>query len=134
MATQVSYEHWQVASGELYYIHPHHRNGNPNKSQWAIGHGDEASCFEGAPTNVTPSDDQRWGLHLSPGAATILGTQREWIARFLAPTAPPHEWHGFPAARWPRDRPPDEVLDEWLTATTITEPQAARLRKGIWQL
>jgi hypothetical protein len=134
MATQLSYEHWQVASGELYFIHPQHRNGSPEKSQWAVGHLEEATIFELAPSNVTAADDKRWGLQMSPSGPTVIGKQGEWLARFLGPTSPPLEWHGFPASRWPGDRPPDELLEAWSTGESITEAQAARLRKGIWQL
>lgn len=134
MPTQLANQHWQAASGELYYIHSHHRDGNPNKSQWAISHGQEVTVFEGAPIQVVPGDGERWGLYLSGTGAMVLGTNDEWLARFLSPSGPPNEWHGFPAARWPKDRPPDEVLDGWCAAHHITRPQAARLRKGIWQL
>ncbi len=128
---------WEDDAGVIYFCHPHHRNGNPNKSQWCITPPTELAVFEGAPANVdeTGTDTKRWGLFVVNGTMTALGSLGEFIAHFRQGASGGRvEWHGYPAREWPYDVPSDTVLEMW-SGFGITRAKARKIREGqLWTL
>lgn len=132
---QLDGERWEVDAREHYWCHPHHRNGNSQKSQWSITRLEEVSSFAAAPKGVCSDPSVRWGTHFANASIAALGSRGEWLARFVGDGAIPiSTWHGWPACRWPQDNPDSELLDHWVQHGVITRARARRVNRGIWQL
>lgn len=131
---QVDSERWKITDSEIYYCHPHHRNGDPEKSQWAISRLDEVNVFAEAPRDVCSNLLTRWGLNIADNQIAELGTNGEWLAKFISDGADVSQWHGWPACRWPQDRPDQQLLEYWVVKGTITRARARRIERGIWHL
>ena len=123
-----------IAGSTKYGCHPHHRNGNPNKSQWTITEHDEVASFKLAHTNGWCSSTTGWGLHVSQKRAEYLGTSEGgvrilFIAKFVA--ADSDSWHGYPADPQAKvdDVPENRVLQHWLTHQFLAPSKVRKIIK-----
>lgn len=120
-----------------YVLHSHHRNGNPNKSQWIITPPEEIALFENVFLVQMPSDGNLWGLRAEGGGVHNIGrsctqvppVRNLRIAKFVCNTAP-RFWHGYPADYMlsPQDRPPVSVLQAWRQNGHIQKHEIAKIR------
>jgi hypothetical protein len=120
----------------MYTVHPHHRNGNPHKSQWTINKGEEVVCFENARLYCWLIVDNGWGLHLIDKRPHCLGVgkdrhRRLFVAKFVGKLAT-DEWHGYPADHVInfRDIPPAPVLQSWLEKNLVRAAKIRKISKG----
>jgi len=135
VATQKNWNRWTTRSGDEYECVPAHRNGSPGKSQWAIPQSTEAEIFESSPTGVVELDDHRWGLHAQEGVLQTVGTKNEFLCHFLGDAGTAGvPWHGFPASRWPYDRPPADLLNLWVDEQLLNRATRRKLMQGVWWL
>lgn len=121
---------------EVYQINPHHRNGNPNKSQWTIGNHEEVEVFGWSVENESKTDEYYWGVLMDGAVCLPLGITphrlSSKVARFEC-SAQPRVWHGYPVdyVNNPQhDCPGRDVLLKWATLGIITKSQIARLIGG----
>lgn len=124
-----------IDTGVFYQCHPHHRNNNPNKSQWTIIESDEVDCFHKTWSSQWIDNDSGWGLHLVNNAPRYLGTARVsmtllFVAKFVRD--PVHaQWHGYPADHTDSfDRPVDRILNVWLAAQFLPPAKIRKIQKG----
>lgn len=118
----------------MYQVHPPHRNGSPQKSQWTIPEEDETACFDAATAMNWLVGDAGWGLHIVNTSPTWLGTcidgTRSFVAKFVGNVST-NVWHGYPADhRKPQDVPADEVLRAWLAQGRLGKAKIRKLAKG----
>lgn len=118
-----------------YQFHPHHRNDNPNKSQWTISTADEFLSFTLTMRQSWAVGNAAWGLHYASGVTDLLGIDSDrrtelFIAKFVCDTARP-EWHGYPANHIRNaDRPPIEVLNTWLQTSRLPVAKISKISQG----
>lgn len=112
--------------------HPHHRNGNPKKSQWSITTVEEVAVFANALAEGWFGTTAGWGLHPPGSTPLYLGVAVDraiglFIARFVV-SARHADWHGYPFDHRDsaREGPPAAVLNAWLASRLLT---AAKIRK-----
>ena len=125
-----------LVCNETYQINPHHRDGNPNKSQWTINNRKEVEVFGWSQESGSLSDGYYWGV-LRDGAVCLpLGMtphrQSSKIARFEC-AAQPRVWHGYPVdyVNDPQhDCPGYEVLHKWAEQGIISKSKIAKLIGG----
>jgi len=124
-----------IANGVTYQCHPHHRNRNPNKSQWTITETEEIGCFRLTWVSAWIVDSAGWGLHLVNGSPDYLGMAQDrhtrvFIAKFVS-NGGQAEWHGYPADHGrTSDRPHDEVIGTWLADRTLPAAKIRKIQKG----
>lgn len=121
---------------EVYQINPHHRNGNPNKSQWTVNNREEVEIFGWSICINSISDNHYWGVWLERDMCRPLGVTphrlNSKIARFDF-TEQPMVWHGYPVdyVNDPQhDCPGRDVLLKWAGLGIITKTQIAKLIGG----
>lgn len=121
-----------------YWVHPHHRDKRPNKSQWTIIPDEEFECFVKA-THL----DKSFGLYLKGGNPHILGKRKRkaiqegkddaelYIARFVHDAAN-KLWHGYPAdgELGDQDIPSSYYLKQWKAKGYFTPAQLSRIHQG----
>lgn len=122
----------------IYWVHPHHRDNRPDKSQWTIIPDEEFECFVKA--IIT---DKTFGLYLKDGKPQVLGKRKLkaiqegkgeavlYIARFVHDAAC-KVWHGYPAD-WElgdQDIPSSYYLKQWKAQGYFTPAQLRRIQKG----
>lgn len=123
---------------ETYWVHPHHRDKRPDKSQWTIIPDEELKCFVEA-THFEKS----FGLYLKNDSPNVLGKRKLkailegkkdaelYIARFVHDVA--HKvWHGYPAdgELGDQDIPSSYYLKQWKAKGYFTSAQLSRIHKG----
>jgi len=125
-----------VAHGVHYLNHPHHRNGMPGKSQWAISEADEVQSFIRAGANHWLRVSEGWGLHVPEHRPCYLGYAQDritrlFVAKFVCGNAR-GTWHGYPADHQtsPRDIPDEEILQAWINLSLVTPAKTRKLAKG----
>lgn len=121
-----------------YWVHPHHRDKRPDKSQWSIIPDEEFECFVGA-THL----DKSFGLYLKDGNPHALGKRKNkaiqegkkdaklYIARFVHDAA--HKvWHGYPAdgELGDQDIPSSYYLKQWKAKGYFKPAQLSRIQRG----
>jgi len=126
---------YAIDAGVSYQCHPHHRNGNRNKSQWSINPPEEVACFQKTWDEDWFADDIGWGIHLVSAVANYLGIARDRttqliVAKFVCKNKQ-SEWHGYPADHTTSaDRPADEILGRWLADQSLPPAKIRKLQKG----
>jgi len=117
-------EEFEVRPGVHYLHHPHHRNQNPNKSQWLVGMPEERECFGTAHDKNWIEAHEAWGFLLQDGEPIPLGISADGhfrckVAKFVDGSRNAH-WHGYPADhRKTQDSPPVSISRDWLQQHTI---------------
>jgi hypothetical protein len=126
----------QPAGNNPYCIHPDHRNGNPNKSQWTITEEEERAAFVRAVEHEWLLQNRGWGLHLHQEQPQYLGTSKGqaaalFVAKFVSSGAQV-SWHGYPAdhQRNIQDIPESKVLKSWIDLRLLALPKIRKLMKG----
>ncbi len=121
-----------------YWVHPHHRDNRPDKSQWTIIPDEEFECFVKAIIK-----DKTFGLYLKDEKPHVLGKRklkaiREgkddadlYIARFVHDNAC-KVWHGYPADSelGDQDIPSSYYLKQWKAHGYFTPAQLRKIQKG----
>lgn len=121
-----------------YWVHPHHRDNRPDKSQWTIIPDEEFECFVKA--IIT---DKTFGLYLKDGKPYVLGKRKLkaiqegkddadlYIARFVHDDAC-KVWHGYPADSelGDQDIPSSYYLKQWKAHGYFTPAQLRKIQKG----
>lgn len=133
MATPV--QTFEIAATK-YSIHPHHRNGHPEKSQWTIDVGDEVESFTKAQSQQWLAGDRGWGVFPTTGLPNYVGvgvnrTVRLVIAKFVL-DEPHNVWHGYPANHVDneRDIPDIEILKKWIEGSVLPIAKISKIGKG----
>jgi hypothetical protein len=120
-----------------YESHPHHRNGNPKKSQWIITEREEEAVFRHAEAVGWVDARAAWGFH-PPGVNPprqcgwgVVRTERLYLAKFVKPRNS-RVWHGWPAQpeRKPGDIPTPAIRAKWLTDLPVSAPKLRKLFRG----
>lgn len=121
-----------------YWVHPHHRDNRPDKSQWTIIPDEEFECFVKAIIK-----DKTFGLYLKDEKPHVLGKRKLkaiqegkkdaelYIARFVHDVA--HKvWHGYPAdgELGDQDIPSSYYLKKWKAKGYFTSAQLSKIHKG----
>lgn len=121
-----------------YWVHPHHRDNRPDKSQWTIIPDEEFECFVKAIIK-----DKTFGLYLKDEKPLVLGKRKLkaiqegkkdaelYIARFVHDVA--HKvWHGYPAdgELGDQDIPSSYYLKQWKAKGYFTSAQLSKIHKG----
>lgn len=121
-----------------YWVHPHHRDNRPDKSQWTIIPDEEFECFVKAIIK-----DKTFGLYLKDEKPHVLGKRKQkaiqegkkdaelYIARFVHDVA--HKvWHGYPAdgELGDQDIPSSYYLKQWKAKGYFTSAQLSKIHKG----
>ena len=139
-----------------YWVHPHHRDNRPDKSQWTILPNEEFRCFvtnwqcqwykrieEKGKVLVTHLD-KSFGLYLKDNSPQALGKRKAmregkndadlFIARFV-PDAAHKTWHGYPADGELNDQdiPSSDYLKQWKANGYFTPAKIRKIHKG-WSL
>lgn len=119
-----------------YLIHPHHRNRNPEKSQWTVTHQEELQSFTRALAAEWTVDSFGWGVHVVNGVASYLGiavdkTTSLIIAKFIKDGVM-NQWHGYPAnhVENQQDIPPESVVNKWLNEGVLPTAKISKISKG----
>lgn len=121
-----------------YWVHPHHRDKRPDKSQWTIIPDEEFSCF----VKAIHLDDS-FGLYLKDNLPHFLGKRKLkaiqegkddselYIARFVHDDAC-KVWHGYPAdgELGDQDIPSSYYLKQWKAKGYFSAAQLRRIQKG----
>ena len=121
-----------------YWVHPHHRDNRPNKSQWTIIPDKEFECFV-----KTPHLDKSFGLYIKDDNPHVLGKRKQkailegkkdaelYIARFVH-NAACNVWHGYPAdgELGDQDIPSSYYLKQWKAKGYFTPAQISRIHQG----
>lgn len=118
-----------------YAIHPHHRNGNPKKSQWIISEEAEVSCFKRSFLSEWLNNSVGWGLHIVNGNASALGlavdrTTYLVFSKFV--TDNQVNWHGYPANHVSNqhDIPDEHVAMKWISDKLLPSPKVSKIMRG----
>lgn len=126
----------QIAQGIVYLPHPHHRNGNQNKSQWTISHEGEISVFTRSYQQNWLIGSVGWGLHIVGGAISYLGVDQShaehvFIAKFIL-GQPQQPWHGYPADHRNNhaDIPHEDILKSWMQGNLLPACKISRILGG----
>src|SRR6266568_6442356 len=122
--------------GNHYVLHSHHRNGNPEKSQWCITPPQEIELFEQVFHVQTPSSGVLWGLRVEAETPHVVGVscmkappvRNLRIAKFIS-NMTPQFWHGYPADYRIeiQDRPPIAILNVWRKDGYIQKHEVAKI-------
>lgn len=125
-----------VRPGIKYGSHPHHRDGNHNKSQWRITVAQEEVTFTRSIDAKWLGEREGWGLHIVNKAVDYLGVAQDhytqlFLAKFVD-GAGTSEWHGYPAnhVQHVQDIPDAKLLREWLEKNTLPRRKIRKLAKG----
>lgn len=124
-----------ITDGVYYVHHPHHRNQNPNKSQWIISQIEERTVFHDAYNKHWIRGDEAWGLHAPGGVVGYVGVAQDRvthliIAKFVADNGQ-NEWHGYPADhRNAADAPDEEVMKVWIENEVLPAPKLSKIYGG----
>jgi hypothetical protein len=129
-------QQFDIRPGLVYQVHPNHRNGRADKSQWTIPQGDEIQCFQQADARTWLLVNRGWGLHIQNGGPQLLGLSQDrdralFVAKFVS-SAAPVVWHGYPAdhQRHPQDIPAPEILKAWLDSGLLIPAKIRKLSRG----
>lgn len=121
-----------------YWVHPHHRDKRPDKSQWTIIPDEELKCFAEA-THLENS----FGLYLKDNRPHVLGKRKQkaiqegkkdaelYIAHFVPDVA--HKvWHGYPAdgELGDQDIPSSYYLKHWKAKGYFSSAKLHKIHKG----
>jgi hypothetical protein len=127
---------FQIAPGISYSPHPHHRNGNQNKSQWTIDQPAEVLVFTACYQQQWVAGSVGWGLHIVGGAIHYLGidqnhSEQVFIAKFVSGQAP-HPWHGYPADHRNNqaDIPHEDILKMWMQGNVLPACKISKILGG----
>lgn len=118
-----------------YQFHPHHRNNNPNKSQWIVPIDSEFESFRLTIDQSWTEGHSAWGLCIQSAAVQFLGIDCDrqtelFIAKFVCDASRP-EWHGYPANHVRNeDRPSLTVLNKWLQSGTLPTAKVSKITQG----
>lgn len=125
-----------------YIYHEHHRNNNPNKSQWVITIDQETDCFISShqiKDKFTVHSGICWGLYLEEDECQYLGkaarhstepNSQLFIAKFIDNS---NEWHGYPADhvdKFPEDVPHEVWLNYWLQKGLLSKSKVSKILRG----
>ncbi len=120
----------------VYHCHPHHRNNNPNKSQWIINPTQEFDCFDLSYRKSWLKNDNAWGLHYSGQSIDYLGLGEDrnvnlFLAKFIKDQNQNY-WHGYPAdyQRNPQDIPDNDILEIWKYNNILSKPKIRKIMRG----
>ena len=116
-------QEFTISLGITYIHKKDHRNGSPEKAQWAISEIEERECFQlGIEKSWNTSQYVSWGIHIKAGKAAYLGCtaskkgdiRESFIAKFRDDEGS-NCWHGYPAdPREDQDIPPGKILKDWV--------------------
>lgn len=118
-----------------YFIHPQHRNGNPNKSQWTITPNNEFESFKHAANSNWLTSCVGWGVFPITGAPDYLGVATDRITRLVIAKFVPYQetlWHGYPANHIEKEQDiPDEfILKKWIDEAVLPKAKISKISKG----
>lgn len=96
-----TFENLNLSGDFLYQVNGHHRDKNPNKSQWIVSPRDEVNVFVNSYNNRWFDDhdnDITFGLKVTNNKLEVLGTtvkkKNSKVAKFSLYS---NIWHGYPA-------------------------------------
>lgn len=121
------------AVGDVQYArHPHHANGNPNKSQWNITLEDEIIVFQRSRSSGWTQDRFTWGIYFQANKVQYLGKATDLTpliyAKFVD-SSRDSRWHGYPADhRNQSDKLPENVSLQWMEL--LGAPKIRKLLRG----
>lgn len=103
------------------------------KACWDVPREDECHCF--CESEIHQWVDPKGNLwYVSDGGSVILGKDGERLAFFDEPENDGDPWHGFPVSGRrggaKRLRPPQSVLDKWLSSSRISKVMYDRIMTG----
>jgi len=134
VSPQVQVREFELGNGAKYLCHPHHRNGNPNKSQWDLSEQRELDLFGLAFENQWLLDSVGWGVAKMNNTLEYLGVStdrltRLFIAKFVATGT---NWHGYPAdhQRNQQDIPATAIQRKWLDDRVVPPSKIRKISKG----
>jgi hypothetical protein len=116
-----------------YFVHPHHRNGNNNKSQWLCSIKEEIELFElGAENKWKDSENVMFSIFSYQKYIGISWDKktRLFFSKFIS--ADNKQWHGYPADYIdnPQDRPGKKILGDWRFKSLIRKSHIKKILKG----
>jgi len=122
------------ASGKLYLSANTHRGaGNPyHKSVWlnAISRTEEFLLFCDSDVDNWRDDvGNYWAV--KDGGRTILGQDRERLAKFPRNNNARHPWHGFPVSPLDsvNDKPEDQLVEAWIATNVVPKEIGRKIQK-----
>jgi hypothetical protein len=127
---------YPIGPGFSYVIHPDHRNGNHNKSQWTISEVNELNVFVGTYQQSWFANTVGWGIFVVDGNIRYLGVGQDHLERvFIAKFVTNHSqqpWHGYPADHRNNqaDIPDRDILRRWLQGNVLPAPKISKILGG----
>jgi len=125
----------KIKTGLYYACHPHHRNGNGNKSQWTISKPAEISCFTHAHAQAWVDGTRAFGI-FPIGNPDYLGVAQErhrqlFLARFEDGNGN-QRWHGYPADPQKKagDRLSEVIKEKWIRTNVLPPAKVRKLQRG----
>lgn len=138
----------------VYSPYSKHRDGDPDKSQWAdeITQDKEFALFKESLVNewvkvedfkykktkytrLLSPNGRGWGLHIVDGKLKELGTLKNGETKVkvcVFEEGNANLWHGYPAnLKNKQDRPLDHVLKKWKEAKYINKPDMRMVKQGM---
>lgn len=138
----------------VYSPYSKHRDGDPDKSQWAdeITQDKEFELFKESLahewvkveefkyrkkkyTRLLSPNGRGWGLHIVDGELNELGTLKDRKTKVkvcVFEEGNANLWHGYPAnLKNKQDRPLDHVLRKWKDAKYINKPDMRKVKQGM---
>lgn len=119
-----------------YRANPHHRDNNPNKSQWLISVSEEEGVFRASYSKEWISNNAVWGLQKSEdGGLKRLGYRdtkeiKLFVAKYVSSEEPVF-WHGYPVdLKSFHDRPGSDLLKIWLVNKVLKGSKIRKIQKG----
>lgn len=138
----------------VYLSYNKHRDGDPDKSQWAdeIIQDKEFELFKESLSNewvkveefkfkktkytrLLSPNGRGWGLYIVDGKLKELGTLKDkktMVKVCIFEEGSASQWHGYPAnLKNKQDRPLDHVLKKWKEAEYIQKPDMRKVKQGM---
>jgi len=130
-----TFENLNLSGDFLYQVNGHHRDKNPNKSQWIVSPRDEVNVFVNSYNNRWFDDhdnDITFGLKVTNNKLEVLGTtvkkKNSKVAKFSLYS---NIWHGYPADLLEKkDIPSTRILREWRNSGYISKKQCSNIVQG----
>lgn len=125
-----------------YIPNPHHRNKNPNKSQWdptEVTIEEEEKIWL---SSTPPQENIRYGLNIKEYKSNYLGfpaknspskVKKLFIAKFRCMlNGEVEDWHGYPVDTTlsPKDVPDENSLKSWEHKNYISKAQMRKIKSG----
>lgn len=119
----------------VHYFHKmDHRDRTPGKAQWKIGLPEERNIFQAAMASQWTESKFAWSLYQLAGSVAHLGVDRDHVTQVLVARFDEHaddEWHGYPCNyKEPQQRPPTEVLNDWLKKELLPRAKIRKIASG----